>query len=77
LHNDLGETTNVADQNPQTVQRLLTLAEEMRKDLGDYDRVGRNMRFFDAADERPTRPPVPAPRVRRPRKPNADKPAAQ
>ncbi|MEO2027221.1 MAG: sulfatase [Fuerstiella sp.] len=77
LHNDLGETTNVADQNPQTVQRLLTLAEEMRKDLGDYDRVGRNMRFFDATDPRPTRPPVPAPRVRRPRKPVTRKPAAK
>ncbi|MDG1896798.1 MAG: hypothetical protein P8J37_17985 [Fuerstiella sp.] len=43
----------------------------MRGDLGDYDRVGRNMRFFDAGDERPTRPPVPAPRVRRPKKPAA------
>ena len=48
LHADIGETTNVAGQHPQVVQRLLKLAEEMREDLGDYDRVGKNMRFFDA-----------------------------
>ncbi|MCP4172892.1 MAG: sulfatase [Fuerstiella sp.] len=71
LHDDIGETTDVANQNPEVVNRLLTLAERMREDLGDYDRVGRNMRFFDAGDQRPTRPPVPAPRVRRPKKPAA------
>lgn len=67
LHDDLGETTNVAEDNPQVVSRLLGLAESMREDLGDYDRVGTNMRFFDPLDARPTRPPVPAPR-KRPRK---------
>ncbi len=67
LHNDLGETTNVAKDNPQVVSRLLGLAESMREDLGDYDRVGTNMRFFDPLDALPTRPPVPAPR-KRPRK---------
>ena len=64
LKNDLGETTNVAAENPQVVDRLLGLAESMREDLGDYDRVGKNMRFFDAPDARPTKPPVPAPRKR-------------
>ncbi len=62
LDNDIGETTNVADQHPAVVKRLLMLAEAMRDDLGDYDRVGRNMRFFDAGEERPTKPPLPMPR---------------
>lgn len=62
LSNDLGETTNVAAQNPQVVRRLLGLAETMREDLGDYDRVGSNMRFFGPLEARPVRPPVPAPR---------------
>ncbi|HAD57856.1 MAG TPA: N-acetylgalactosamine-6-sulfatase, partial [Planctomycetaceae bacterium] len=47
LKSDLGETTNAAAQNPQVVERLLALAESMRQDLGDFDRVGANMRFFD------------------------------
>lgn len=68
LKNDLGETTNVADQNPDVVNRLLGLAESMREDLGDFDRVGKNMRFFDPIDPGPTKPPVPAPRKRTPKK---------
>ncbi|MHC4879499.1 MAG: sulfatase family protein [Planctomycetota bacterium] len=70
LKNDLGETTDVSAQNPQVVKRLLELAEAMREDLGDYDHVGKNMRFFDPLDTRPTRPPVPAARKRQPRKPS-------
>ena len=64
LGNDIGETTNVAAQNPEVVKRLLALAEAMRKDLGDHDCVGKNMRFFDLTGDRPTKPPVPAPRKR-------------
>ena len=59
LENDLGETTNVAAQHPEVTQRLLLLAQRMRKDLGDYDHVGKNMRFFDLTGDRPTTPPVP------------------
>ena len=59
LGGDIGETTNVAEQHPDIVQRLTELAERMRDDLGDWDRVGTNMRFFDPLDARPTRPPVP------------------
>ena len=62
LVHDLGETTDVAAENPKVVERLLALAESMRNDLGDYDRVGKNMRFFDPLEKRPTKPPVPAPR---------------
>lgn len=68
LATDIGETKNVADENPEVVQQLLTLARSMRQDLGDYDRVGANMRFFDLEGARPTKPPVPAPRKPRPGK---------
>ena len=67
LEKDLGETTDRSGQNPEVVRRLLALAESMRKDLGDYDRVGKNMRFSDSLEKRPTLPPVPAPR--KPRRP--------
>jgi len=59
LYNDIGETSDVSHQNPAVVARLLKLAEAMREDLGDYDRVGKNMRFFDLNGERPSQPPVP------------------
>jgi arylsulfatase A-like enzyme len=59
LENDLGETTNVAIRHPDVVQRLLSLADHMRQDLGDYDCVGKNMRFFDPINLRPAIPPVP------------------
>ncbi len=61
LEADLGETTNVAADNPQVVEQLLSLAETMREDLGDYDRAGKNMRFFDLGPDqvRPTTPPLP------------------
>ncbi len=35
LHSDIGETTNVADENPDVVQRLKKLADQMRSELGD------------------------------------------
>ncbi len=65
LEDDLAETQNVAGEHPEVVSRLLALAEAMRSDLGDYDRVGENMRFFDPIDPRPTKPPMPAPRKRK------------
>jgi arylsulfatase len=69
LDNDIGETTDVAAEHPEVVNRLLALAEAQRDDLGDFDRVGKNMRFFDLEPaDRPTTPPVPAPRKRQPRK---------
>jgi len=69
LQSDPGETTDVARKHPQVVQRLLELAAAMRADLGDYDHVGRNMRFFDLEGPRPTVPPVPSPRRPAGRKP--------
>jgi len=40
LDGDIGEKTNVAEQNQDVVKRLLALAEKARKDLGDGDRDG-------------------------------------
>ena len=68
LEKDLGETTDVSAQNLKVVRRLLALAEGMRNDLGDFNRVGKNMRFFDPLEQRPSQPPVPAPRKPRPKK---------
>jgi len=65
LENDLGETTNVADKHPDTVKRLLALAGSMRRDLGDTNRVGVNMRFFDLSGPRPDTPPLPPARRRK------------
>lgn len=46
LKTDIGETKNVAGENPQIVQRLLALAEQARVDLGDSltDRKGSGVR---------------------------------
>lgn len=73
LQNDIGETTDVSAKNPKVVSRLLNLAEGMREDLGDYDRVGKNMRFFDLAGPRPVKPPVPAARKKAAKKKAAGK----
>jgi arylsulfatase A-like enzyme len=46
LDADLGETTNVAEKNPDVVKRLEALAEKAREDLGDSltKRVGKGVR---------------------------------
>ncbi|MEZ6125297.1 MAG: sulfatase [Planctomycetaceae bacterium] len=44
LHHDISETTNVADQHPDVVQRLSALADTMRKDLGDEKMPGTGIR---------------------------------
>lgn len=56
LEADVGETVNLAARHPEVVKRLMTLGEKMREDLGDHDRVGKNMRFFDAMERRPELP---------------------
>lgn len=56
LEADPGEITSVSHDNPEVVARLLELAEAARVDLGDHDRVGENMRFFDPMEKRPTKP---------------------
>ena len=53
LEKDIGETINVADANEKVVENLLKLAQFARNDIGDYDRAGRNARFFDGQPRRP------------------------
>jgi hypothetical protein len=53
LKNDIGERRDVAAEHPEVVARLLELAEWARSDIGDYNRVGRNARFFDSQPRRP------------------------
>ena len=53
LENDIGERSDVADENPEVVGKLLELARWARADIGDYDRAGENARFFDPEPARP------------------------
>jgi hypothetical protein len=53
VRHDIGQTTDVADQHPEIVERLLGLAEMARADIGDYNRIGENARFFDSQPARP------------------------
>lgn len=59
LEADPGESRSVADEHPEVLAQLLSVAEAAREDLGDHDRVGKNMRFFDPYEERPTKPQFP------------------
>jgi arylsulfatase len=56
LGEDVGERRDVAARNPEVVKRLVALAEEARQDVGDYNRTGRNARFFDPMEKRPSEP---------------------
>ena len=53
LKNDISETTNVAKQHPEIVERLMGLIESARREIGDCDRIGKGARFFDSAPKRP------------------------
>jgi arylsulfatase len=53
LENDIGETTDVAHNYPDVVRKLFELAEWARNDIGDYDRIGQNARFYDPHPRRP------------------------
>ncbi len=53
LELDWGESRNVAEQNADVVARLMRLAESARAEIGDFDRVGSGVRFFDAGPRRP------------------------
>ena len=44
LEQDLGETTDVAEEHPDVVERLTKLADRARADLGDGNQAGKNQR---------------------------------
>ena len=47
LSTDIGEKTNVADRHPEVVAELMKHVEYARNDIGDFNRKGKNARFFD------------------------------
>ena len=55
LATDLGEQHNVAAENPDVVGRLTVLAERAREELGDHDRIGTGVRFFEDGPKWPRR----------------------
>ncbi len=55
LETDIGERDNVAAQNPEVVERLTALADKARAELGDYDRIGSGVRFFEDGPRWPRR----------------------
>ncbi|MCY4122198.1 MAG: hypothetical protein OXG72_14900 [Acidobacteria bacterium] len=52
---DIGERVNVAAEHPEVVEWLRALADEARADLGDYDRIGSGVRFFEDGPRWPRR----------------------
>ena len=52
LEDDIGESTNRANEHPEIVAQLMDHVEWARKDIGDYDRIG-GARFFDPEPRRP------------------------
>ena len=55
LESDIGERNNVAAQNPDVVGRLTALADTARVELGDYDRIGDGVRFYEDGPKWPRR----------------------
>ena len=47
LEEDPGEQNNLAETHPEIVKDLMILADRARNDIGDYNRIGQNARFFD------------------------------
>jgi arylsulfatase A len=44
LENDIGEKLDVAEKYPEVVERLTALGEKARKELGDKELVGEEVR---------------------------------
>ena len=55
LESDIGETVNVVADHPEVVERLTVLADAAREELGDYDRIGSGVRFFEDGPKWPRR----------------------
>jgi len=44
---DMEEKNDLAEEHPNVVARLMKLAEKAREDLGDYNKLGKGVRYFD------------------------------
>lgn len=53
LETDIGESNDVALQHVDVVTELMTHIEKARQDIGDFDQIGENARFFDPEPRRP------------------------
>lgn len=56
LETDPGERYDLSAKHPEIVKEMLAHVERVREDLGDYNRLGKNVRFFDPMDARPAEP---------------------
>ena len=52
LKDDIGETTDLSAKHPDKLAELLEIAELARRDVGDYNRIGKGSRFFDEGPNR-------------------------
>lgn len=55
METDIGERRNVAAEHQDVVERLTALADAAREELGDHDRIGRGVRFFEDGPRWPRR----------------------
>ena len=53
LEEDTGESHNLAGRYPAICDRMMKLVEKARDELGDYNRIGSEARFFEASERRP------------------------
>lgn len=47
LSKDIGETTNIASDHADVVEKMSGLIEEGRQEIGDWDQVGSGARYYD------------------------------
>ena len=57
LEADIGEQRDVAAEHPEVVERLTAFADRARAELGDHDRIGSGVRFFEDGPKWPRRQP--------------------
>lgn len=53
LQADIGEKKDVAAAHREVIAELMKKIEWAREEIGDYDRIGKNARFFDPQPKRP------------------------
>lgn len=47
LKTDIGEQHNAVAERPEVVERFMFLAPAAHAELGDYDRIGKRVRFYE------------------------------